>query len=145
VKPFYTNKRKELVKIPKVYFYDLGFRNVCFDNFSHERSDIGFMYENFIFSELVKKGFSLKYWRTKSGAEVDFVVGDGGIIPIEVKSSLFEGKLNKSFFSFVEKYKPKKGYIVSLDFEGKKKVNGCEVFFVPFLKFTGLLGGKIKV
>src|SRR3989338_8472235 len=36
---FYRNKRTELVKAPKVYFFDLGFRNICIDNFSSERTD----------------------------------------------------------------------------------------------------------
>lgn len=33
VRPYYTNIRKELSKMPKVYFYDLGFRNSLLRDF----------------------------------------------------------------------------------------------------------------
>lgn len=32
--PFYTNKRKEITKMQKVYFYDIGIRNAFLDQFS---------------------------------------------------------------------------------------------------------------
>jgi hypothetical protein len=35
VRPYYTNIRKELSKMPKVYFYDLGFRNSLLKNFEN--------------------------------------------------------------------------------------------------------------
>jgi len=140
IKPFYTNKRTELVKSPKIYFYDLGFRNVSIDNFSRERTDIGSMYENFIFSELVKNDIFPKYWHTKSGAEIDFIIEkENMIIPVEVKTTISKETLTKPFYAFVEKYKPKKGYIASLSFESKKKINGCEITFIPLLKLINLL------
>ncbi|MFH1511517.1 MAG: ATP-binding protein [Candidatus Woesearchaeota archaeon] len=132
VKPFFSNKRIELVKIPKVYFIDTGFRNICIDNFSVERSDAGAVYENFVFSELIKKGYQPQFWRSKSGAEVDFVVKD---IPIEVKSALVGEHLTKSFHSFIDKYKPKRGYILSKSFHGKKKVNSTLVDFAELVRF----------
>jgi len=135
IAPYYTNKRVELVKSPKIYFYDFGFRNVAIDNFSKERSDLGAMYENFIFSELIKKDVSLKYWNTKSGAEVDFIMEkNNNLIPLEIKSFLTREKITRSFLSFIEKYGPKKGIISSYDFEGEKKFKNCNVFFVPFIK-----------
>lgn len=135
VKPFQNNKRVELVKNPKVYFYDLGFRNVLIDDFSVERSDLGAMYENFIFSELIKNKFSPKYWRTKSKAEVDFVLEKNReVIPIELKASVSDESITKSFRSFIDKYSPKKGFICSVSFEGKIRVSNSEIYFVPFLK-----------
>ncbi len=137
IKPFFTNKRVELVKNPKVYFFDTGFRNVCIDNFSEERSDMGNLYENFIFSELVKENSQVKFWNTKSNAEVDFVIEkQGKITPIEIKAKINETKITKSFDSFIKKYKPKNGYFLSLDFEGKKLINKCNISFLPFMKFS---------
>ncbi len=115
-KPFYTNKRTELVKAPKIFFLDNGFRNTVVKNFQslENRQDKGSLYENFVASELVKGGSDIKYWRSKSKAEVDFVIEKAGkIIPIEVKSSLIEPKLTKSFHSFLDHYKPKNGYVFS--------------------------------
>ncbi|MBN1897104.1 MAG: ATP-binding protein [Candidatus Aenigmarchaeota archaeon] len=142
VRPFFTNKRTELVKNPKVYFFDTGFRNVCIDNFTKERVDKGSIYENFVFVELVKRGEKAKFWNTKSSAEMDFVIEkEGKMIPIEVKSKLKEEKVTKSYDSFIKKYSPLKGYLVSLDLDGRKKVGGCDVIFLPFVKFSSL--GKI--
>jgi len=114
--PFYTNKRTELAKAPKVFFYDNGFRNIVIKDFSplEYRPDKGALYENFVATELIKKQYELKYWRTKSKAEVDFVIEKNGkITPIEIKSSLKNSVLTKSFQSFIEKYKPKNAIVLS--------------------------------
>lgn len=114
--PFYTNKRTELVKAPKIFFYDNGFRNTIIKDFQpiKNRSDRGALYENFVAAELIKKQHELKYWRTKSRAEVDFIVEKNGkITPIEIKSNLRNPISTKSFQSFIEKYKPKKAIILS--------------------------------
>jgi uncharacterized protein len=139
VRPFFSNKRTELVKNPKVYFIDTGFRNACIDNFSAERTDKGSLYENFVFAELAKRGEKVKFWNSKSGAEVDFVAEkDGKVVPIEVKSRLREWNVTKSYDSFIAKYSPEKGYILSQNFEGRKKVGACEVRFLPFVKFSSI-------
>lgn len=132
LRPFFTNKRTELVKAQKIYFYDSGFRNTCIKNFSKERSDKGQVYENLIFSELIKNR-KMKYWRSQGGAEIDFVIEDK--IPIEVKSLLKDKKLEKGYYSFIDKYHPQIGYILSKDFEEKHKVKSCEILFLPFVKF----------
>ncbi|MGB9735855.1 MAG: ATP-binding protein [bacterium] len=111
LKPFFSNKRVELVKNPKVFFFDSGLRNSIINDFKEMdlRQDKGALYENFVFTELVKKGFALKYWRTKAKAEVDFIIEDK--IPVEVKSMLSKPVTGRSLFSFIEKYHPEKAYI----------------------------------
>ena len=143
--PFQSNKRTELVKNPKMYFYDFGFRNIVIDNFSVERADIGGMHENFVFSELVKNNLAPKYWRTKSKAEVDFVLEKGKeVIPIDVKSSLSETNLTRSFQSFLEKYSPKTGFITSSQFEERRKVAHGTIQFVPHVKLLPRLKAYLK-
>jgi len=133
-KPFYTNKRTELVKVPKIFFLDNGFRNIVIKNFQliKNRPDKGVLYENFVASELIKNNLDIKYWRTKAKAEVDFIIEKNGeIIPIEVKSDLKKPKLTKSFLSFLEKYKTKRGLILSERLFGeKKKIRFRPVFSV---------------
>ena len=136
VRPFFTNKRTELVKAQKIYFYDHGFRNICINNFNNEIINKGSLYENFIFSELIKKNVALKYWRTQGGAEIDFILNEK--IPLEVKSILKSKKLQKSYYSFIERYNPKKGFIISLNLEDKLKVKSCSVNFMPFVKFLAI-------
>lgn len=135
VSSFHTNKNTELSKTPKIFFFDNGFRNACLNNFSLERTDIGESMENFVFSELIKKGFEVKYWRTKSKAEVDFIIEKNNeIIPIEVKTTLHKENISRSYASFVEKYAPKKGFISSKEFESVVIKDKTSIHFVAVLK-----------
>ncbi|MDP3643700.1 MAG: ATP-binding protein [Bacteroidota bacterium] len=78
VRPFFSNITKELTKMPKVYFNDLGMRNILLKQFSdvESRFDKGELLENYVFIRL-RDTYStddIQYWRTADGNEVDFVV-----------------------------------------------------------------------
>ncbi len=136
LRPYYTNKRTELVKSKMIYFYDLGLRNAIINNFVKERRDLGAIKENFIISELLRQGFDIKYWRTKSKAEVDIIIDKiTEVIPVEVKSKIKNTNLTKSLISFIEKYNPKIAFVVSDDFEGERMFIKTKVVFLPFVKF----------
>jgi len=83
---FSRNLRKEVVKKPKFYFYDLGVRNVFADNFNYltNRNDVGQLWENFLIVERLKslaytEQYASRYfWRTYTGAEVDYVEEKNG-------------------------------------------------------------------
>lgn len=123
-RPFYTNKRTELVKNPKIFFFDNGFRNFIINNFQElrNRTDKGQLNENFVSSEIAKNDINLQYWRSKSKAEIDFIIEkEGKIIPIEVKSDLYKPNLNKAAYSFCRKYKAKEIFILSERLFDKKK------------------------
>ncbi|MEW5807455.1 MAG: DUF4143 domain-containing protein [Acidobacteriota bacterium] len=130
LKPYFTNKRTELVKNPKIYFYDTGLRNAVIGDFKKmdSRLDKEALYENFVFSELMKRSFTLKYWRTKSKAEVDFIVNEK--IPVEVKSVLSKPMIGKSIFSFITKYHVEKAFIFNENLFGLQKVNGTAIRFL---------------
>ena len=92
VHPFFTNKQKEITKMPKIYFIDTGLRNFAVKNFARfsSRKDKGRLLENYVFTTLVRnEHLTVNYWRTKDKNEVDFVVKDfyGNIIPVEVKAA----------------------------------------------------------
>jgi len=129
ISPFFTNKQLEIVKNPEIFFFDMGLRNVIIKNFSalEDRVDKGAMLENFVFRELVER--DVKYYRTKNGAEVDFIIDD--TIPIEVKSNLSSMKISKSYYYFLENYKPNVGYVLSFNQVGKKDFSGVEMKFLP--------------
>ncbi len=116
VPPFFTNRRTELVKVPKIYFFDNGIRNSVIGDFRpyESRQDIGQLNENFIFSQLAYLGDEVKYWRSKSKAEVDFIVDkEGKLIAVESKS--MAGARTKSLASFREKYRPYRAIIACTD------------------------------
>ena len=129
ISPFFTNKQLEIVKNPEIFFFDMGLRNVILNNFLplEDRGDKGAMLENFVFRELVER--DVKYYRTKNGAEVDFIIDDS--IPIEIKSNLTSMKISKSYHYFLENYKPKVGYVLNFNQIGSKVFNGIEIKFLP--------------
>lgn len=79
--PYTKNKRKEISKHNKIYFYDLGIRNAIINNFifSDSRNDYGQLFENFCILERMKyreyNGINANhyFWRTYDGAEIDLV------------------------------------------------------------------------
>ncbi len=89
--PFFTNKRKEIVKNRKVFFYDTGLRNFIVDDFRplNLRTDAGALLENGFWMQLVKNGLKSQYWRDKNQNEIDFIVelGQQKLAAIEIKSS----------------------------------------------------------
>jgi uncharacterized protein len=96
--PFARNRRKELGKLRKIYFYDVGVRNALIDNFNPPklRSDTGALWENFVVAEIVKQkqihpyDGRFHFWRTYDQQEVDLVEDTGGQI------SAFEIKWGKT-------------------------------------------------
>jgi predicted AAA+ superfamily ATPase len=137
LRPFFTNKRKELTKNPKVYFLDPGLRNKLASDFTplKHRVERGALVENYVFTTLyrtISDKRSLKYWRTQTQAEVDFIVQTSGkIIPIEVKYRSSPITPGKSFYSFLDKYRPKKGLIVTRNYWGRQRINKTEVYYIP--------------
>ncbi len=139
VRPFYTNKIKEITKQPKIYFLDIGMRNAIVNRF--DSSPQGGTFENYVLVELLKAGRTPKYWRTKSKAEVDFVLEiDNKLIPVEVKSGGMTGSITKSLRSFIKTYQPEKAYVVFLKGEKSKLIiNGCQVICTDVSGLTDAL------
>ncbi|MFW5704605.1 MAG: ATP-binding protein [Nanoarchaeota archaeon] len=139
VQTFSNNKQVEIVKSPKIYFYDFGLRNISAQSdFVIENSPIlSFIYENFVFRQFIDNEFKPKYWRTKSKAEVDFILEKGiNIIPIEIKTGINSNNVEKGFRSFIEKYSPKTGYFISEDNLDSRNISNCEIKFIDFYDFV---------
>lgn len=123
VRPFFKNITKELTKSPKVYFIDLGIRNYALQSFQDlmQRIDKGELFENFIFTRLLESRpvFPIKFWRTKGGSEVDFIIEEQGqIIPIEVKSSsATQVRIPSGLASFIRQYHPALAYFYTTNTE----------------------------
>ena len=105
---FSRNLRKEVSKQDKIYFWDLGVRNVAIDNLKPlvERNDVGELWENFVIAERLKwlhyrqTLASLYFWRTYTGAEVDIVEErEGRLYAYECKWNRPRGRLPDSFLA----------------------------------------------
>ena len=140
---FSTNLGNELKKSCKSYLYDLGIRNVLLKDFSgiHDRSDKGILLESFVFLKLrqsLKPNTELKFWRTKDGAEVDFVLlKNRKPIPIEVKSRLTGLELPSGLKRFLSRYPAtKKAFVINENQEGETREGNCVISFVRIETFA---------
>ena len=138
VKPYFKNRQKELSKNPKIFFLDMGFRNKLMENMNtlNKRSDAGVMIENSCFirlNELYEGVNKINFWRTKAGAEVDFIVHIGeNIVPIEVKYSAFsDEKISKSLMSFIDSFKPQNAVVLTKNYWGLAKRLKTRILFMP--------------
>ncbi len=97
---FSRNLRNELKQSRKIYFWDLGIRNMLIGNFSlmENRTDVGALWENFLISERLKRnaynGSIAQYWfwRTQQQKEIDFLEEENG----ELKAFEFKWNDRKS-------------------------------------------------
>lgn len=127
VNPFFKNAINELRKNPKVYFVDYGIRNYL----SGELDDPVFdsLYENYVYNEL-RRLTTMKYWRTTAKTEVDFIMENKEIIPIEVKTT---PKITRSFRSFITHYQPRNAIIATLNETEERTIDECKVYITPFV------------
>ncbi len=104
LKPFFRNIQKELTKMPKVYFNDLGLRNALLNRFDPVdiRADKGALLENYFFIRLRQQyeADQLHFWRTTAQLEIDFIIessfGEGQALEVKWNKQTFTpGKLTK--------------------------------------------------
>lgn len=141
VTPYYRNIRSEITKTPLYYFYDTGVRNYLLGLFgvpSIPPALSGHLFENVIFNMIRQHthfaSTRIHFWRTTDNAEVDFVVSTGlNIIPIEVKyAKLQSQQTTRSFKSFLDKYKPKRAYVVHLGEKLEDTFDSTKISFLPY-------------
>ena len=149
VAPFAGGKRAEVTHQPKVYFCDNGILNAVslrFEPFA-ERVDRGPLWESLVGAELRKHldplhPFGvLRYWRSTSRAEVDFVIErEDGLWGVECKASAMpRPALTRSARSFIDAYGPRRFVVANLglhhdEIVGETRVSwrGPEWLVTPF-------------
>ncbi|MGB8951180.1 MAG: AAA family ATPase [Candidatus Aminicenantales bacterium] len=147
VEPFKKRQSRQIIiKTPKFYLFDVGVAGAIIKrHLSEERGEaFGRAFEHFIFMEIVAHAsysgldYAIHYWRTKSGLEVDFILG-GGEVSVEIKGqSHVENRALRPLAAFIEEYKPKKGLVVCNEME--ERVVG-RVRILPWRRFLKELWG----
>ena len=141
LKPFYTNIRKELSKMPKIYAEDMGvIRYSTGRSFTDFKVIEGNVIENFLYNHL-SLSFSeenIHFYRTISKSEIDFIIKDKDrLIPMEVK---FQKNANVpvSVRNFSKNYADRIDYniVVTLDkLDFQSNTYFIPVLLLPFVKF----------
>ena len=95
----------------KIFLSDVGILSSLLEiNFSEILLDKPFLYkgilaENYVAQEFIQNNISLYYWKSKSDAEIDFILyNESGLIPIEVKSS--DNVKAKSLGVYIKRFNP---------------------------------------
>ena len=142
--PFHANIRKEITKSPVFYFSDIGLKNFGTGDFGHiSVNHIGHIFENFIYTILHERleysSSEINFWRTKDGAEVDFIIKTGGCtLPVEIKyKRLKKPEITRSLHSYIAAYQPERAVVVNLDFNAEIETGKTKVYFLPFYELIG--------
>lgn len=112
LQPHHKNFNKRLVKMPKLYFYDVGIAchlleiNSEKELFTHYLR--GGLFESMVIAELMKQRYhaglssNLYFWRDKLGHEIDCILENSGhLTAIEIKSG---ETVNEDFFTSLKKW-----------------------------------------
>lgn len=120
IRPFFKNKRKELAKMPKIYFLDLGLRNFFASNFKpfETRDDRGALLENAAMRQLAEKygKEQIKFWRTTGKHEIDFIADEKEAFEVKIDPAKIK---EKNYKKFLESYPNINLSIISLGVQGE--------------------------
>lgn len=143
-------KRQIIIEMPKFYFFDIGVSNYLSANRDVIKgtSMWGRSFEHFIlmelyaFNEYSSRNFPIRFWRTSTGYEIDFIIGDGNV-GIEVKSANnISLKDAKGFLNCETEIKLNRKIMVSSNDRKSIVKNGIEIY--PWQLFIEeLWNGKI--
>ena len=139
--PFKKRQNRQVIsRTSKFYLFDVGVAGtITKRHVRQERGlDFGKAFEHFILMEIKAHNsyyeidYEINFWRTKSGLEVDFILG-GGEIAIEVKGAgSIQNKDLRPINAFVETYAPRKALVVC--HEKEERLVG-QVRITPWRKF----------
>ena len=150
IEPFKRRQNRQVIsRTAKFYLFDVGVAGtITKRHIRQERGvDFGKAFEHFILMEIIAHNsyyeidYEINFWRTKSGLEVDFILG-GGEIAIEVKGAgSIQNKDLRPINAFLETYAPRKALVVCNE---KEERSVGQVRIMPWRKFlSDLWNGKI--
>lgn len=141
VAPFQKRQNRQIISsTPKFYLFDVGVAGAIIKRHleAEKGESFGKAFEHFIFMEIAAHNsyhefdYDINFWRTKSGLEVDFVLG-AGEVAIEVKGSSLVSKRDLlPLAKFIEIYSPAKALVVCN--EREERVHE-QIRIMPYEKF----------
>jgi predicted AAA+ superfamily ATPase len=143
-------KKRRLITSPKFFFFDLApVIHLSRRGAVQSGSELfGRAFEHFIWMEIIAHSsyselfYPVSFWRTSSGIEVDFILGDHEI-SIEVKSTTLANDSHlKGLRRFKEEYSTRRSILVSLDSIPRETIDQIEI--LPWNHFLDQLWeGKV--
>lgn len=147
LRPWTRNSRRRLIQTEKFYLFDIGVTNYLMRRTPRlGTSEFGKSFEHYIFMELLAyrayraPELDIRYWRTSTGREVDFLLDDQALA-IEVKASarVHAAEL-QSLTALSEDGLVKKRLVVSLETQPREVQDRFgPVSILPWREFLGQL------
>ena len=135
-----SKKRKPLAS-SKYYFFDIGVVAILQERvFRAGTPEFGEAFETYLMHELTSysdyiSGERLSYWRSTSGFEVDFIIGDHTAVEVKAKENLSPNDF-KSLRMLAEERKLKRYICVSMEPRRRKVGN---IVILPYREFLEAL------
>ena len=150
VEPYARRRSRQVItRASKFYLFDVGVGAAVTHRAIRETKGEAFgrACEHFIFTELAAHAsysalhYPIRFWRTKSGLEVDFVLGEGEVA-LEVKGlTRVDSQDLRGLKAFVEEHRPRGAYVVCNE-PAERLIDGIRV--TPWREFLRRLwAGKI--
>ncbi|ODS42440.1 MAG: hypothetical protein MSIBF_03725 [Candidatus Altiarchaeales archaeon IMC4] len=139
-KTYSPNIKKSLRSQSKFYVCDtglIGSITAFSENVFTDNRKLGELVETLIFNHCFaaakEKSMRVFYWRDKQKNEVDVIIETGNrITPVEVKyGSSITKKDISGLLKFMDKFKIKKGIVVTTDLFKREEMDGKEILFTP--------------
>jgi predicted AAA+ superfamily ATPase len=147
VEPWKKRQERQVIgKAAKFYLFDVGVAGaITRRHIAEERGEpFGRALEHFVLMEILAHrsyrdlGYGVHFWRTKSGLEVDFVLGEGEVA-VEVKgTSRLDTSDFRSLRAFLEDNRPRRAIVVCNE-RAPRVYEGIEV--LPWREFLSRLWG----
>ena len=151
VPPWRKRKKRRLIETEKFYLFDAGITNYLSRRAPKQgTSEFGHSFEQYILMELKayqayrNPELEIRYWRTSTGFEVDFILGEMDVA-IEVKGSQrVHSKHTRGLRALLEEHSVKRTVIVSLEKYPRKLDPQLEI--LPWKVFLEVLwSGELGV
>ena len=149
VEPFSRRRSRAVItSAPRFYLFDVGVANhVARRRIEHTAGpDFGRSLEHFVLMELLayrsyrEHDFPVRFWRTKSGLECDFVLGRKGNVAIEVKGGRRVGRQElRGLRAFVDEHRPRQAIVVCNERAPRRTDDGIRI--LPWKRFLERLWG----
>lgn len=145
IEPFKKKQERQVIsKAGKFYLFDVGVAGaVTKRRLVEERGEpFGKAFEHFMVTEILAHrsytglNYDVNFWRTKTGLEVDLVLG-GGEIAVEVKGSSRPDSADfRPLKTFIQDHRPKKAFLVCTDRVPRLHES---IHVLPWRDFLGML------
>ena len=143
LEPFSRRRSREVItRAPKFYLFDVGVAGHLMGR-RVERSagpEFGRALEHLVLMELLayrsyrEVELPLRFWRTKSGLECDFVLGREGDVAIEVKGSIrLHPSDLRSITAYVDEHSPRQAIVVCNERDARRTSDG--IWILPWERF----------